>query len=135
MVSAGYGGNRTLWNFDKHHQYIGMRGGGGVGYGMSAAVGAAMAHKPHGRFCVNFQPDGLWACQRLVTCWLFATTTKYPAVDVVRESADHAVEHCLLHLDDYDRAGAFQEPREKAEWQKWLQDIGRQIQSQKRGGQ
>jgi len=58
MVSAGYGGNRTLWNFDKHYQYIGMRGGGGVGYGMSAAVGAAMAHKPHGRFCVNFQPDG-----------------------------------------------------------------------------
>jgi thiamine pyrophosphate-dependent acetolactate synthase large subunit-like protein len=58
LVSAGYGNNRTLWNFDKHYQYIGMRGGGGVGYGMSAAVGATMAHQPHGRFCVNFQPDG-----------------------------------------------------------------------------
>jgi thiamine pyrophosphate-dependent acetolactate synthase large subunit-like protein len=58
LVSAGYGNCRTLWNFDKHYQYIGMRGGGGVGYGMSAAVGATMAHHPHGRFCVNFQPDG-----------------------------------------------------------------------------
>jgi acetolactate synthase I/II/III large subunit len=58
MVSGGYGGNRTLWNFDKHYRYIGLRGGGGVGYGMSAAVGATMAHTPHGRFCVNFQPDG-----------------------------------------------------------------------------
>ena len=81
------------------------------------------------------QPDGLWACQRLVTCWLSATTTKYPALDVVRESADHAVEHCLLHLEDYERAGAYQEPQEKADWQKWLQDVRGQIQSQKRGGQ
>jgi thiamine pyrophosphate-dependent acetolactate synthase large subunit-like protein len=58
LVSAGYGNCRTLWNFDKHYQYIGSRGGGGVGYGMSASVGAAMAHQPHGRLCVNFQPDG-----------------------------------------------------------------------------
>jgi thiamine pyrophosphate-dependent acetolactate synthase large subunit-like protein len=58
LVSAGYGNCRTLWNFDKHYQYIGSRGGGGVGYGMSASVGATMAHQPFGRFCVNFQPDG-----------------------------------------------------------------------------
>ncbi len=58
LVSAGYGNCRTLWNFDKHYQYIGSRGGGGVGYGMSASVGATMAHQPHGRFCINFQPDG-----------------------------------------------------------------------------
>jgi len=28
-----------LWNFDKHYQYIGGQGAGGMGYGAPAAVG------------------------------------------------------------------------------------------------
>src|SRR6185312_366529 len=41
-----------LWNFDKPYQYIGASGGAGVGYGAPAAVGAALAHKKHGRLVV-----------------------------------------------------------------------------------
>ncbi|MDX2142600.1 MAG: thiamine pyrophosphate-binding protein [Rhodospirillaceae bacterium] len=49
---------RRLWAFDKPYQYIGTAGGQGVGYGIAAAVGAALAHKPHGRLAVNIQTDG-----------------------------------------------------------------------------
>ena len=47
-----------LWNFDKHYQYIGGQGAGGMGYGAPAAVGAALANKKHGRFSVTIQTDG-----------------------------------------------------------------------------
>jgi len=47
-----------LWNFDKTYQFIGGPGGQGVGYGLPAAVGGALAHRPHGRFVVNIQTDG-----------------------------------------------------------------------------
>src|SRR3954468_4320592 len=47
-----------LWNVDKPYQFIGGAGGAGVGYGAPAAVGAALAHKKHGRVVVNIQADG-----------------------------------------------------------------------------
>ena len=47
-----------LWNFEKHHQYIGGSGGWGIGYGAPAAVGAALANKKYGRLTVNIQDDG-----------------------------------------------------------------------------
>jgi acetolactate synthase-1/2/3 large subunit len=47
-----------LWSFDKPYQYIGASGGAGVGYGAPAAVGAALAHKKHGRLVVSIQADG-----------------------------------------------------------------------------
>jgi thiamine pyrophosphate-dependent acetolactate synthase large subunit-like protein len=47
-----------LWAFEQHHQFIGGSGGAGVGYGLPAAVGAALAHRPEGRLVVNIQADG-----------------------------------------------------------------------------
>jgi acetolactate synthase-1/2/3 large subunit len=47
-----------LWQIDRHYQFIGSSGGAGVGYGAPAAVGAALAHREHGRVAVNFQNDG-----------------------------------------------------------------------------
>ncbi len=47
-----------LWPMDKHYQHIGGPGGYGIGYGLPAAVGAALANRDAGRFSVNFQPDG-----------------------------------------------------------------------------
>src|ERR1019366_5004121 len=47
-----------LWNFDKHYQYIGGQGAGGMGYGAPAAVGAALANRKHGRLSVSIQTDG-----------------------------------------------------------------------------
>jgi acetolactate synthase-1/2/3 large subunit len=47
-----------LWNIDQHHQFIGGSGGAGVGYGLPAAVGAALAHRAEGRLVINIQSDG-----------------------------------------------------------------------------
>ena len=47
-----------LWNFEKPHQHIGGSGGMGLGYGTPAAVGAALAHKKHGRLSVCIASDG-----------------------------------------------------------------------------
>jgi acetolactate synthase I/II/III large subunit len=47
-----------LWKFDKHYQYIGGQGAGGMGYGAPAAVGAALANRKHGRLSVSIQTDG-----------------------------------------------------------------------------
>ena len=55
---SGDAWSRRMWNFDKYYQHIGGSGGGGVGYGSPAAVGAALAHRKHGRLVVNIQNDG-----------------------------------------------------------------------------
>jgi thiamine pyrophosphate-dependent acetolactate synthase large subunit-like protein len=47
-----------LWDVNKHYQFIGGRGGEGLGYGPPAAVGAALANKKFGRISVNIQGDG-----------------------------------------------------------------------------
>ncbi len=47
-----------LWKFDKHYQYIGGQGAGGIGYNLPASVGAALANKKHGRLSINIQCDG-----------------------------------------------------------------------------
>jgi thiamine pyrophosphate-dependent acetolactate synthase large subunit-like protein len=49
---------QRLWTFDKYYQFIGGAGGHGVGYGAPAALGAALAHRKHGRLAVNIQCDG-----------------------------------------------------------------------------
>jgi len=51
-----------LWDFNKHYQYIGGAGAEGVGYAAPAAVGAAFAHKQHGRLAIAIQPDGDLMC-------------------------------------------------------------------------
>jgi len=47
-----------MWRFDRHYRYIGHAGGAGVGYGLPAAVGAALANREQGRLSVNIQCDG-----------------------------------------------------------------------------
>ena len=47
-----------LWDFNKHYQHLGDAGGAGVGYGLPAAVGGALANKKYGRLSVNIQGDG-----------------------------------------------------------------------------
>jgi len=47
-----------LWPMEKHYHHLGGPGGFGVGYNLPAAVGAALANRPLGRFSVNLQTDG-----------------------------------------------------------------------------
>jgi thiamine pyrophosphate-dependent acetolactate synthase large subunit-like protein len=56
--SDGGGWPRRLWDFDKPYQWLGHAGGGGIGYGAPASVGAALANRKHGRFSVAIQTDG-----------------------------------------------------------------------------
>jgi acetolactate synthase I/II/III large subunit len=49
---------QRTWDFTKTYQGIGVSGGGGVGYQMPAAVGAALAHKGSNRLVVNIVGDG-----------------------------------------------------------------------------
>lgn len=52
------GSVNRLWNVDKYYQT--MRGGGAVCMGSSlpASIGAALAHRKHGRLAINIQRDG-----------------------------------------------------------------------------
>ena len=63
LVSSYYSNDQTnwprrLWNFDKPYQWLGHAGGGGIGYGAPASVGAALANRKHGRLSVAIQTDG-----------------------------------------------------------------------------
>ncbi len=49
---------RRLWDFTKPNQSLGASGGAGVGYGASAAIGAALALKGSGKLAVDIQSDG-----------------------------------------------------------------------------
>jgi acetolactate synthase-1/2/3 large subunit len=48
---------RRLWDWQPARAYGGS-GGAGLGYGMPAALGVALAHRGSGKLCVNLQADG-----------------------------------------------------------------------------
>ncbi|HET9001660.1 MAG TPA: thiamine pyrophosphate-dependent enzyme [bacterium] len=52
------GWTRRLWDWTHPSQYVGALNGGGVGYGIGHAMGAALAHRGTGRLCIDIQPDG-----------------------------------------------------------------------------
>jgi acetolactate synthase I/II/III large subunit len=47
-----------LWDIERHYQTNGSSGGYGQGYGASSAVGAALAHREHGRLPICITGDG-----------------------------------------------------------------------------
>ena len=49
---------RRLWRVRRPYQYTGSSGGAGLGYGIGASLGVALAHKGTGRIVVNLQSDG-----------------------------------------------------------------------------
>ncbi len=46
------------WNYEKHYQRSRIASAAGVGYQSPSAIGAALAHRKHGRLYVHLQPDG-----------------------------------------------------------------------------
>jgi acetolactate synthase-1/2/3 large subunit len=55
----------------KFNQILGKYKGGGLGYGLPASLGAALALRDSGKFCVDIQPDG---------CLLFTVSALWTAV-------------------------------------------------------
>ncbi|MGH7771749.1 MAG: thiamine pyrophosphate-binding protein [Candidatus Binatia bacterium] len=49
---------QRLWDWDKPGLFLGGYGGGGLGYGPGASVGASLVHRGKGTVCVNLQRDG-----------------------------------------------------------------------------
>jgi acetolactate synthase I/II/III large subunit len=47
-----------LWAMDKHYHWTGTSGGYGVGWGLPASIGGALANRDEGRFSVSIQSDG-----------------------------------------------------------------------------
>ncbi len=85
---------RKLWPTTQHHQMLGGSGGQGVGYGLPASVGAALANKALGRMTVTFQPDGdmLYAPGALWT----AAHHKIPLLMVMHNNRGYYQE--VMHL-------------------------------------
>jgi len=54
---TGKGWPRRLWDWRPERSYGGS-GGAGLGYGLPAALGVALAHRGSGKVCVNLQADG-----------------------------------------------------------------------------
>jgi len=85
---------RKLWPTSEYHQMLGGSGGQGVGYGLPASVGAALANKTLGRMTVTFQPDGdlLYAPGALWT----AAHHKIPLLMVMHNNGGYYQE--VMHL-------------------------------------
>ena len=88
------GWSLRLWDFSKHYQHLGDAGGAGVGYGLPAAVGGALANKKYGRLSVNIQGDGdfLYAPGVLWT----AAHHKIPLLTVMHNNRSYHQE--VMHL-------------------------------------
>jgi acetolactate synthase I/II/III large subunit len=99
LVSSYYspdvgGWARKLWNFDKTYQWLGHAGGGGIGYGLPASVGAALANRRHGRLSVAIQTDGdlMYAPGALWT----AAHHKIPLLSVMHNNRAYHME--VMHV-------------------------------------
>jgi len=52
------GHHRDLWDHNKPYSYLGGQGAAGIGYGLGASTGAALAAKRRDRIVINVQCDG-----------------------------------------------------------------------------
>ena len=58
VAGAFRGWPSRLWTWDKPGLFLGGYGGGGLGYGPAASVGASLPYRGTGKICVNMQRDG-----------------------------------------------------------------------------
>lgn len=109
QVSTPAAWARRLWDMDKAHHHTGNSGAAGVGYGLPAAVGSALANRDAGRLSVNFQPDGdfLYAPGALWT----AAHHRIPLLSIMHNNRSYHQERMHLqlmanrHSRGLDRAG------------------------------
>lgn len=49
---------KKSWTMTRPGCYLGLNGGGGLGYGLGASIGAALALRDSGEICIDLQSDG-----------------------------------------------------------------------------
>jgi thiamine pyrophosphate-dependent acetolactate synthase large subunit-like protein len=97
-----------LWDFTKTYQFDGGSGGAGVGYDAPATVGAALAHREHGRLVVGIWGDGNLMCAP-GSLWT-AAHHKIPLLAIVHNNRAyhqelmHVQRICNRHQRGIDRA-------------------------------
>ncbi len=98
------------WEFTKARQYCGDSGGGGLGYGTPAAVGAALALKDTGKLAVAALGDGdfMMACTALWT----AVHYKLPLLIVLRNNRSY--------YNDEEHQQLIAEVRQRPEENAWI---------------
>jgi len=129
-----WAGGRELanfqWDYDKYYRYDHFRSAQGAGGRLPAAVGAALAHRKHGRLYVNLQKDGdlMYAPGALWT----AAHHKIPFLSVMHNNRAYHQE--VMHIQSmanrrergiFDRAGigtAITEPN--IDYAKMAQSMG-----------
>ena len=82
LVAGGFRSwPHRLWDWNKPGLFLGGYGGGGLGYGPGASVGASLPYKGKGTVCVNLQRDGelLYTTSALWT----AANVKVPLLTVM----------------------------------------------------
>jgi thiamine pyrophosphate-dependent acetolactate synthase large subunit-like protein len=114
VKNEDWAGGRQLesfqWNYEKYHQYDHFRSAQGAGGRLPAAVGAALAHRKHGRFYVFLQKDGdlMYAPGALWT----AAHHRIPFLSVMQNNRAYHAE--VMHIQSmanrhergtFDRAG------------------------------
>jgi thiamine pyrophosphate-dependent acetolactate synthase large subunit-like protein len=95
-----------LWALDRPRQYLGWHGGGGLGYGVGATIGAALA-QPEGTIAVDIQADGdllflpsaLWTAAHLGVGALFVVNDNRQYGNTV----EHAMKIAAARGRDTDR--------------------------------
>lgn len=85
---------RRLWDFDSEDSYLGRSGGEGLGYGLPASIGAALAHSDDDILVVDVQADGdmLYTPQALWT----AAHHRIPLLVVVYDNRAYGRD--LVHM-------------------------------------
>ncbi|MDH3443862.1 MAG: thiamine pyrophosphate-binding protein, partial [Deltaproteobacteria bacterium] len=58
VAGAFRGWPSRLWTWDKPGLFLGGYGGGGLGYGPAASVGASLPYRGTDKICINLQRDG-----------------------------------------------------------------------------
>ena len=94
------------WNYENYHQYDHFRSAQGAGGRLPAAVGAALAHRKHGRFYVFLQKDGdlMYAPGALWT----AAHHRIPFLSIMQNNrAYHAEVMHIQNMSNRHRRGTF----------------------------
>ncbi len=101
---------QKLWTATRHHQYIGDAGAYGLGYLPGASLGAALAHRKHGRLAVciggdgdlMFTPGALWtaAHERIPILYVVHNNRAYHAevmqVQMVANARDRGIDRTRI---------------------------------------
>ncbi len=100
---------RRLWDWTQPYQFVGESGGAGLGYGIGAAIGGALAYRNTDKLCIDLQNDGdfLYSASALWT----AAHHRIPMLIVMNNnrtyynSEEHQAEVARVRNRDGSRAG------------------------------